>query len=271
MGFITDTTPWQGGKISSRVYCLKADNPSPMTYVGTNTYVIAEPSSAECAVIDPAPAGEQVQRIVDYCVNHGLRVGAIVLSHCHADHTEGAAQLQAMTGAEIYAPFDSTLPLGSFAPIEQGPAFEVVALPGHSSDSVGLYYATDASMFVGDVVFRHGPTVVYYPDGVLRDYLNSLDVLEGLVKEWSIAKLLPGHGYPIDNPLACIKASREHRLERLQQVEQALANGVPSCAEALVDAVYTDTDPRLKSVAIKSVQAQLLYLHGERDLPDQTQ
>ncbi len=262
MDFVKDVTPWAGGKISSRVYCLRANNPSPMTYVGTNTYIVAEPTSPECVVIDPAPSGEHVEHIVDHCVNEGLRVGAIVLSHCHADHTEGAAQLQAMTGAEIYAPFDSTLLEGAFVPLAQGPEFEVIALPGHSSDSVGLYYSVDNAMFVGDVVFRHGPTVVYYPDGVLRDYMESLDKLERLVSERHIATLLPGHGYPITNPFDCLEAARAHRLDRLEQIKDALARGVPRNAEALVDAIYTDVDPALKRVAVKSVKAQLLYLDG---------
>lgn len=260
MGFIKDEQPWAGGKITSHVYCLKADNPSPMTYVGTNTWIVAEETSPECIVIDPAPSGEHVEDIVNHCVNEGLRVGAIVLSHCHADHTEGATQLQSMTGADIYAPFDSTLAEGTFAPIAQGPSFEVISLPGHSSDSVGLYYERDNAIFIGDVAFRHGPTVVYYPDGVLKDYMDSLDKLEQLVKERNIKIMLPGHGYPISDPLACIEATRAHRLARLKQIKDALSQGVPRNAEALVDAIYTDTDPKLKSVAVKSVKAQLLYL-----------
>ena len=265
MGFIKDMVPWMGGKVSSRIYCLRANNPSPMTYVGTNTYIVAEPTSPECVVIDPAPSGEHVKHIIEHCVNEGLRVGAIVLSHCHADHTEGAAELQSMTGAEIYAPFDSTLLEGDFSPIEGGPAFEVIALPGHSSDSVGLYYPADTAIFIGDVAFRHGPTVVYYPDGVLCDYMESLDKLERLVKERHITVMLPGHGYPITDPVSCLEAARAHRLDRLQQIRKALDEGVAPNAEALVDTIYTDTDPKLKSVAVKSVKAQLLYIEGESD------
>lgn len=264
MGFVEDKVAWTGGRISPRIYCLKADNPSPMTYVGTNTWIVAESSSPECVVIDPAPSGEHVQNVLNFCVDEGLRIGAIILSHCHADHTEGAAELQSMTGADIYTPFDSTLPLGNFQPIDKGPQFEVVALPGHSSDSVGLYYKEDSAMFIGDVAFRHGPTVVYYPDGVLRDYLHSLDVLESMVKKEDIKTLLPGHGYPITDPLSCIEATRNHRLERLAQIKQAISDGVPCEAEALVDAVYTDADPKLKSVAVRSVKAQLLYLKSEK-------
>lgn len=260
MGFIVDAEKWMGGKVSDRVTCVRAENPSPMTYVGTNTWILAEPDCPECIVIDPAPAGEHIENVLNECVNQGLRVGAIVLTHCHADHTEGADELEAMTGAQIYAPFDGTLTEGEFSPIEGGPVLQVLEIHGHSSDSVGLLYEADDSMFTGDVVFRHGPTVVYHPDGVLQDYMDSLDLLQGSVEAGKVSIFYPGHGYPIEDPIRCVEATRKHRNDRLNQIIKALAEGVERDADALVDAVYTDIDPKLRPAALKSVQAQLLYL-----------
>ena len=72
MGFVEDETPWCGGRVSTRVRCVRANNPSPMTYVGTNSWIVAEPGAKECVVVDPAPAGEQVQCILATCVELGL-------------------------------------------------------------------------------------------------------------------------------------------------------------------------------------------------------
>ena len=77
--FIADTEPWQGGRVSSFVTCVKADNPSPMTYVGTNTWLIANPDKVQgedtrCIVVDPSPEGEQTQRILDACEEMGVKV-----------------------------------------------------------------------------------------------------------------------------------------------------------------------------------------------------
>ena len=260
MGFVVDETPYPGGKESARVFCVRAENPSAMTYTGTNTWIIAEAESPECIVIDPAPAGEHVQNVLNAVIDQGLRVGAVVCTHVHPDHTEGAMELADMTGTRVYAPFDGTLQSGTFQPIENGPVLEVVALPGHSSDSVGLIYPADGSMFVGDVIFNHGPTVVYYPDGNLTEYMNSLDTIEQLVKTRNIKVLYPGHGYPITDPLAIIEATRAHRLDRLQQIKDALAAGTPRDADTLVDAVYVGLDPNLRDAAFHSVKAQLLYL-----------
>lgn len=97
MGFVEDETPWCGGHVSARVWCVRANNPSPMTYVGTNSWIVAEPGAKECVVIDPAPAGEQVQRILATCGEAGLRIGAIVATHDHPDHIEGIPELVAAT------------------------------------------------------------------------------------------------------------------------------------------------------------------------------
>lgn len=306
MGFVKDETPWCGGRLSERVLCLRADNPSPMTYVGTNTYIVAEPGSDACAVIDPAPVGAQVQRVLDTCKAEGLHIEAIIATHDHPDHIEGIPELAAATGAPVFAPrlsaieemlekgtaevpadceeacavhpvkADSSvgesvrpsaahlqlneLPLGPFVPFEGAPQFEVIALPGHSEDSVGLLLPSEKALFTGDVLFRHGPTVVFHPDGVLGSYFETLNKLQHLVEEGKVLRFYPGHGYPIEDPLPIIEATRAHREERLGQVEEALAQGVPANPDELFEAVYQGVAPALRAPSIRSIQAQLKYL-----------
>lgn len=319
MGFVEDETPWCGGHVSARVWCVRANNPSPMTYVGTNSWIVAEPGAKECVVIDPAPAGEQVQRILATCGETGLRIGAIVATHDHPDHIEGIPELVAATGAPVYAPRTSrinqllqkhgfakcggvkracsegaegagaveagaageldsgglphsceekagwgadvqALPKGAFRPFEGAPEFEVIALPGHSEDSVGLLLPAEQSLFTGDVLFRHGPTVVFHPDGVLASYFASLDTLERLVREGRVRRFYPGHGYPIDDPLPIIEATRKHRVDRLNQVKEALNAGTLAEPDALFDAVYQGVNPALRMPSIRSIRAQLKFL-----------
>lgn len=304
MGFVKDETPWCGGRVSARVLCLRASNPSPMTYVGTNTWIVAEPGTDTCVVVDPAPAGEQVQRILAACEQEGLRVGAVVATHDHPDHIEGIPELVAATGAPVYAPrteritrllrknfgvdgimpedglaledgnepeaasraaepdafFVEQLQLGLFCPFEGATKFEVVALPGHSEDSVGLLLPEEKALFTGDVLFRHGPTVVFHPDGVLASYFASLDALETLVRKGEAQRFYPGHGYPINDPLPIIEATRQHRIERLNQVRDALAAGTSANPDALFDVVYQGVDPALRMPSIRSIRAQLEYL-----------
>lgn len=321
--FVEDTTPWTGGKVTKRSWCVLGNNASPMTYTGTNTWILHEPESQHALVVDPAPAGAHVKRIQQVCADLGVSIAAILLTHTHFDHTEGAADLALATGAPIFAhnvqayrdyvqeqlshgeieaadsidnlvvlpleegEFEETEVFGKladsevFGKIEEPeklggfgkgslPQLRVIALSGHSSDSVAFLYKADRSLLVGDVVFRHGPTVVYHPDGILKDYLDSLDALERIAQDGLVERFLPGHGYPITNMVSCIEATRQHRLVRLQQIEDALEAGIAPAADPLVDAIYRDTDARLRPAALKSVQAQLTYLGFDAgdDLPD---
>lgn len=321
--FVVDTTPWAGGKVTQRSWCVLGNNASPMTYTGTNTWILHEPESQHALVVDPAPAGAHVKHIQQVCADLGVSIAAILLTHTHFDHTEGAADLALATGAPIFAhnvqayrdyvqeqfshgeigaadsidnlivlpleegEFGETEVFGKladsevFGKIEEPeklggfgkgnlPQLSVIALSGHSSDSVALLYKADKSLLVGDVVFRHGPTVVYHPDGILKDYLDSLDALERIAQDGLVERFLPGHGYPITNMVSCIEATRQHRLVRLQQIEDALEAGIAPAADPLVDAIYRDTDARLRPAALKSVQAQLTYLGFDAgdDLPD---
>ena len=107
--FIVDETPWQGGRVSNLVTCLRADNPSPMTYVGTNTWIVANPEKVQgedtqAIVIDPSPEGDQTQHILDACAEMGVKVGAIFLTHDHHDHTAGYLQCDNMAFAPICHP-----------------------------------------------------------------------------------------------------------------------------------------------------------------------
>lgn len=321
--FVVDTTPWAGGKVTKRSWCVLGNNASPMTYTGTNTWILHEPGSQHALVVDPAPAGAHIKRIQQVCADLGVSIAAILLTHTHFDHTEGAADLALATGAPIFAhnvqayrdyvqeqlshgeieaaesidnlvvlpleegEFGETEVFGKladsevFGKIEEPeklggfgkgslPQLRVIALSGHSSDSVAFLYKADRSLLVGDVVFRHGPTVVYHPDGILKDYLDSLDALERIAQDGLVERFLPGHGYPITNMVSCIEATRQHRLVRLQQIEDALEAGIAPAADPLVDAIYRDTDARLRPAALKSVQAQLTYLGFDAgdDLPD---
>lgn len=318
MGFIDDESPWPGGHVSERVFCLRANNPSPMTHTGTNTYMVAESGSRSCMVIDPAPEGEHIEHILAVCREHGWDVGAIVATHDHPDHINGIPQLAKATGAPVYAPrlarikglfagagltyadvlgVDTTqvnagvtdtgkvladvcgsdvgsgstgasmssaklvkLQPGEFHPFHGAPKLEIIPLPGHSADSVGLLLVEEQLMFTGDVLFRHGPTVVLHPDGSLSCYFDSLDKLEQLVESGRVQTLCPAHGWPIYDPLQIIKATRRHRMERLKQVRDAIAKGTPAEPDALFDTVYAGVDPRLKPASVRSIQAQLEYL-----------
>ena len=72
-----------------------AENPSKFTYHGTGTYIVGE---RDVVVIDP---GRSWTAIADalHAALEGCTVRAILVTHCHSDHSPLAAWLAAETGA----------------------------------------------------------------------------------------------------------------------------------------------------------------------------
>src|SRR5262245_13350825 len=92
------------GAGTARARCVLAPNPSPMTLDGTNTWVIAEPGSAQAVVVRPGQDDQpHLRRVYDQVTSAGQRVAGILLTHSHPDHAEGAATFAAMTGAPVQA------------------------------------------------------------------------------------------------------------------------------------------------------------------------
>jgi glyoxylase-like metal-dependent hydrolase (beta-lactamase superfamily II) len=242
---------------------VRANNPSPMTLEGTNTYVLRAPGALASVVVDPGPLDE----------SHLVAVGAlgpvalILLTHGHPDHAEGAHVFQEMTGAPMAA-VEPRLVVDA-EPLRGGATFtdvggltvRTLATPGHTSDSVSFVVDEDVpALLAGDTILGRGSTVVAHPDGQLAPYLDSLARLRDL----GPMLLLPGHG-PVRADAATLAADYlAHREQRLAQVRAAVAAG-DRTAKDVVRRVYVDVDESLWPAAELSVLAQLDYLAAVGD------
>lgn len=79
---------------------ILAPNPSPMTYRGTNTYLIG---TRELAVIDPGPDDPDHLNAILGALGPGETITHIVVTHSHLDHSPLARPLANRTGAPILA------------------------------------------------------------------------------------------------------------------------------------------------------------------------
>ena len=83
---------------AENIVCILAPNPSPMTFKGTNTYII---DNGELAIIDPGPLNEEnFNNILE--VTAGRTVKYIFLTHSHVDHSPLAKQLSVELNTPIY-------------------------------------------------------------------------------------------------------------------------------------------------------------------------
>jgi len=88
-----------GEEIIPGVTRVIAENPSKFTYQGTGTYIIG---GKDVAVIDPGPMLDTHRDALAAALT-GRTVRAILVTHCHSDHSPLAAWLRAETGAPTYA------------------------------------------------------------------------------------------------------------------------------------------------------------------------
>ncbi|MFB4316325.1 MBL fold metallo-hydrolase [Actinomadura sp. 21ATH] len=258
------------GMGTERARCWLAPNPSEMTLTGTNTWVIGEPGAEEVVVVDPGPKdGVHLRRVVDGIAAEGRRVGLILLTHGHPDHSAGAARFAELAAAAAggrgtvpVRALDPRLRLGDEGLAEGdvvttgGLELRIMETPGHSDDSLTFWLPADRAVLTGDTVLGYGTTVL---DGKLGDYLGSLDRLRKFSEEREAATILPGHGPKLDDPIGVLDHYIRHRHERLAQVEAALAEGART-AKDVVAKVYADVDRSLWGAAELSVEAQLEYL-----------
>ncbi|MBU6499845.1 MAG: MBL fold metallo-hydrolase, partial [Rhodospirillales bacterium] len=236
---------------------IVAANPGPMTYHGTNTYLIEEAQGF--AVLDPGP--EDDAHVAAILAATGGRVARILLSHTHRDHVGALPALRAATGAPSYG-FRDSADAGFTADIalDDGDAvgpWQALHTPGHCPDHL-CFARADGVVFSADHVMSWSSSVVSPPQGDMVAYFASLHRL--LARGDSL--YLPGHGPPITAPRAFAQGLLDHRRQREAAILAALGDEA-QVIEALVGAIYGAIDPRLSAAAGRNVLAHLLKLQQE--------
>ena len=254
---------WGGGEVTSRATCVLAPNPSAITLEGTNTWVLMEPGSAHCVVVDPGPLNEQhLQRVLELVRLRGARVALTLLTHGHPDHAESAARFGDLTAAPVRALGAGHDCLGDGDRLTVGGLdLVVVATPGHTGDSLSFLLAAENALLTGDTILGRGTAVVAWPDGELAAYLRSLERIEAMTGSREVTQILPGHGPILPDAAGVVRYYLDHRAQRLEQVRAAVAlRGAD--VDGVVETVYADVAPELWPMARLSVQAQLDYLRA---------
>lgn len=258
MAFLTELEPVRFIPIAaaSGISRLVAPNPGPLTYHGTNTWLVEQPDGL--TVIDPG--SDHPSHIA--AITSAGQVRHILLTHTHPDHLTGAAELHAATGAPIatwatpWAPdFHPHIPLAHGQTLA---GLRAIHTPGHASDHLCFEHATPGIVFTGDHVMSWSTSIVSPPDGDMAAYMASLRLL--LARQDTL--YLCGHGPPLPNPTALVRGMLSHRAGREAAILAALARA-PTTADSLVAAMYTGLAPHLAPAASRSVLAHLLKLQAE--------
>ncbi len=231
---------------------MVANNPGPMTYHGTNAWLVDTQEGR--VVIDPGP-DDQAQIAA---LTAAGPIALILLTHFHHDHADAAPALSTATGAPVAAFTTSPVPADRrLADGELIAGLRAIHTPGHAADHLCFAHSSGA-LVSGDHVMGWSSSVVSRPDGDMAAYLASLDRL--LAAPHAI--LLPGHGPAITDPAPHIAALRAHRLAREAAIEAALGNG-PTDEATLLARIYPDLPEKLEPAAARTLAAHLAKLAAE--------
>lgn len=269
-------TPAHGEPIpvAEGVVRITAGNRGPLTFEGTNSYLVGTRS---LAVIDPGPDDDAHFSALMAAID-GRPVSHIAVTHTHRDHSPLSRRLKAATGAEVVAegPHRAARPLheGESNPLSEsadqvfspdrrlhdgetieGDGWRLQALltPGHTANHAAYALLGTGIVFSGDHVMAWATSIVAPPDGAMRDYMASLDRLLARPED---RLYLPGHGGPVEEPHAFLRGLKAHRRLRERAVLERLRKGDRTIGE-LVRSIYASTDPRLHGAAGLSVFAHL--------------
>ena len=268
-------------RLSPRIERLLAHNPSPFTFRGTGVYLVGD--ARHVAVIDPGP--DDPAHITSLLAAIGARkVGHILITHTHRDHSPAAAALKKATGAKTYAYGPHARNSGDveeggdrdFVPdvaVRDGDViagesyrFQCVFTPGHTSNHMCFALEGEHALFTGDHVMGWSTSVIAPPDGNMGDYMRSLEKL--IARKDRI--LYPTHGSPIVNPASFLRAYLSHRRMRESQIARAIKRG-QNTVPLLVETLYAGLAPALRRAAQLTVEAHLLHMIEDkriRALPD---
>jgi len=257
-----------------------APNPSPMTHLGTNTYLLGRQT---LAIIDPGPDDPAHLAALLKAIA-GRPVSHILVTHSHRDHSPLAAALSAHTHAPVVAFGNSSAGRSAvmqqlaqdglagggegideiFAPDQimrdgeslSGPWGRITALhtPGHIGNH--LCFIWGDAIFTGDHVMGWASSLVSPPDGDLTDFMASCARL----KQCPARVYYPGHGAPVSDPAARIDWLIAHRKSREAQILARLEQQAGTLGD-LTTVIYHDVAPALYRAAARNVFAHLVDLH----------
>jgi glyoxylase-like metal-dependent hydrolase (beta-lactamase superfamily II) len=238
-----------------------------MTLDGTRSYLIGR---ERAVLLDPGPADEELRERVEALAD-GAHVDLVCLTHAHPDHAGGAVRAAGWLEATLAASAGTLRALGAEGralvdgeklPLDHGGSLlRVLTTPGHSSDHLAYLHVPAGDLFTGDLVLGSGTAMVGDPDGHMGSYLASLERLA----ELHPARILPGHGDPVTDPVERLGEYHRHRLEREKQIESAVREGATSVSD-IRERVYGELPAGLDWAAEASIRAHLKHLEecGER-------
>jgi glyoxylase-like metal-dependent hydrolase (beta-lactamase superfamily II)/8-oxo-dGTP pyrophosphatase MutT (NUDIX family) len=274
--------PHARGEIARRItfrpnyICFPVRTPTRPPATHTCCYLVH--NSKEMLVFDPGSPYEDEQQALAECIDEmiaeGRQVREIIITHLHPDHVGGVNALKAHLGGTIPVAahaktaealkdiqVDRLIEDNDVITLEGEPqiTLRVLHTPGHALGHLCFHDADRGVLLTGDNIVGVGSVLIDPPQGNMRIYLQSLERMRSLP---NLSVLLGGHGPAVATPYQKIDEYIAHRLEREQNILEAVRAGATTPAE-IVARVYTDVSPKAYGMAERAVLAHLEKLRDD--------
>lgn len=236
-----------------RTIILMSDTPITAIPAFTDNYLWLLESGDEAVVVDPGDA-QPVLRAVSA---RKLQLSAILITHWHADHIGGLAELKARFDVPVHGPRAEAGKIPGLTHLLDdgdrvtvlGREFQVMRVPGHTLGHIA-YYSGDV-LFCGDTLFSAGCGRLF--EGTPAQMHTSLARLAALPGE---TRMYCAHEYTVSN-LAFARAVEPNNPDielRLAEVHALRARGEPSlpstiARERAFNPFLRSTEPSVMSAA----------------------
>ncbi len=163
-----------------------------------NGYVVSDPESGECMIIDP---GYRPKVFIQHVKKQELIPRGILLTHHHSDHTGAAEQVRKAldcpvlihrADADRYGEWVDVLLEGGEGLKLGEERFQVLHTPGHTRGSVCFMFRKSRCCFTGDFVFNVDLGRTDLDDGSEEEMRRS--ILETADRWAGDIRIYPGHG-----------------------------------------------------------------------------
>ena len=163
----------------------------------TYTYLLGDGDTGAAVLIDPV--FEQARRDTALLMELGLKLIAVLDTHCHADHVTGAWLLKQRTGADILIAANSGVE-GADRYLRQGEHvkfggryLEVRETPGHTNGCLSYVLDDESMAFTGDALLIRGCGRTDFQQGDAGRLYRSIHTQIFSLPD--ATRLYPGHDY----------------------------------------------------------------------------
>jgi hydroxyacylglutathione hydrolase len=200
-------------------------------------------------VVDPGVAAP----VVEYLAAHRLTLAAILLTHHHADHTGGVADLLGRTPVPVYGPAAEAI-AGVDHPVQDGDRvtlpeldidFTVLDVGGHTRGHIAYYGAS--VLFCGDTLFAGGCGRLF--EGTAAQMWRSLSRLAALP---AATKVYCAHEYTQANLRFALAVEPDNAAlrERALEVAELRSDRLPTVPSSIAMELATNPFLRPRSATV---------------------